>query len=228
MIFKDASYLLGIDEAGRGPVIGDMFLACVAIAEQDENRLRDIGVKDSKKLTPSARARLFLKIVEVADAILIKRFTPYVIDTHNLNDLFVEGVSELVRKSFKLGLNVRKVYIDALSSRKHSVNLFSRLPKDVDVIYEFKADVKYPIVSAASIVAKYLRDQHIKYLHKIYGDFGSGYPSDPKTVEWLKNLTQSMFSDVRSEIVRKSWLTVRRLIRSSDNKNLSLLKWFKK
>ncbi|PUA32132.1 MAG: ribonuclease HII [Zestosphaera tikiterensis] len=228
MILKEVNYLLGIDEAGRGPVIGDMFLVCVALTEQNEGRLKDIGVKDSKKLTPSARARLFPKIIEVVDAVVVKRYPPHVIDAHNLNDLFVEGVNELVRESFKLGLKVRRIYIDALSSRKHKTNLLSKLPEGVEVIYEFKADVKYPIVSAASIIAKYLRDQHIRYLHSIYGDFGSGYPSDPKTVEWLKNVAQTKFLDSRAEIVRKSWLTIRRLVRKDGSESSNLLKWFKK
>lgn len=198
--------ILGIDEAGRGPVIGDMFVACVGLREEVSKHLRELGVRDSKTLTPRSRATLFSKIVEIADVVFVKRYTPSVIDEGNLNELFVKAVTSSIKTVLSKGIEVREVYVDALSSPRHKKNLLENVPPNIKLIYEYKADVKYPIVAAASIVAKFFRDTHVSYLHSIYGDFGSGYPSDPRTIRWLTE-----HRSVEVPIVRKTWSTLKKL-----------------
>jgi ribonuclease HII len=80
----------------------------------------------------------------------------------------------------------------------------------VRLVAENKADEKYPVVSAASIIAKVTRDSVIRELHGEYGDFGSGYPSDRRTVNFVIECYARMGGF--PEIVRKKWLTVRRLV----------------
>lgn len=214
--------VLGIDEAGRGPVIGDMFVACVGFDEGSEDSLKVLGVRDSKSLTPHARSVLFPKIVEVAKVVFVRRYGPQRIDVSNVNDLFVSAVISSVKFVLGMGFRVGRVYVDALSSPKHKTKVIEGLPPSVELVYEFRADSKYPVVAAASIIAKYLRDAHVRILHEIYGDFGSGYPSDPRTIRWL-----SEHVVLEIPIVRKSWSTLARLGVKPIEKSRGLLKWLR-
>lgn len=223
MIRSLTPIILGIDEAGRGPVVGDMFVACVGFREELTEYLRELGVRDSKSLSSHARAALFSRIVEIAEVMFVRRYSPSMIDKSNLNRLFIDAVISSIKTVLSMGINVREVYVDALSSPKHKRDLLESVPSNISLIYEYRADVKYPAVAAASIVAKFLRDAHVSYLHSIYGDFGSGYPSDPKTIKWL---TERSLSGV--PIVRRSWSTLKRLGLKTDVKDQGLLKWFKK
>jgi len=208
-----------------------MFVAGVIISGDIEDRLRSIGVKDSKLLTPKARAKLFTLICMYSRSVIVLRVPPKDIDKSNLNELFIRAVSNIVRAAFTnptLRGEIREIVIDAASGSaklmKEINNLLSRLGIDkVNLIIESKADLKYTVVSAASIVAKYLRDTHIKILHEIYGDFGSGYPSDPKTKAWLLKLKAREIPP----IVRKSWSTLKKLGIRYVNEDQTLLKWLK-
>ncbi len=220
MITTPRSLVLGIDEAGRGPVIGDMFIACVGVEEGYEELLRNLGVRDSKALTPSVRSTMFPKIIEVARVVYVRRYSPVHIDNTNVNDLFVKAVLDSVKTILHKGFNVSKVYVDALSSRKHKAAVMKGIPPSLELVYEPRADSKYAVVSAASIVAKYLRDAHVKNLHSIYGDFGSGYPSDSRTMKWLAD-----HALLETPIVRKSWSTLSKVGVRPVRKARGLLKW---
>jgi len=208
-----------------------MFVAGVIISNDIEDKLRSIGVKDSKLLTPKARAKLFTLICTYSRSIIVLRVPPKDIDESNLNDLFIKAVSNIVKVAFtnpRLGREIREVVIDATSGSakliKEVNSLLNRLGiNKVNLVIESKADLKYTVVSAASIVAKYLRDTHIRILHEIYGDFGSGYPSDPKTKAWLLKLKAREIPP----IVRKSWSTLKKLGIRYVNENQTLLKWLK-
>ena len=208
-----------------------MFVAGVIISSDIEDKLKSIGVKDSKLLTPKARAKLFTLICKYSRSIIVLRIPPKDIDESNLNDLFIKAVSNIVKVAFtnpRLGREIREVVIDATSGSakliKEVNSLLSRLGVNkVNLVIESKADLKYTVVSAASIVAKHLRDTHIRILHEIYGDFGSGYPSDPKTKAWLLKLKACEIPP----IVRKSWSTLKKLGIRYVNENQTLLKWLK-
>lgn len=202
--------IVGIDEAGRGPLIGDMFVAGVALDNSVCDKLIANGVRDSKLLTPNSRHRLLNAVINASHFIYVRRYQPEVIDSSNINSLFIEAVKSCIRTMLKLGVKPSAIYIDSPSCRGRLIKSVKPLIGDgVELIVEFNADRKYVAVAAASIIAKVLRDSHIHYLRTIYGDFGSGYPSDPKTVKWIEGLIVN--GSQLPPIVRRSWKTIKRL-----------------
>lgn len=175
-----------------------MVMVITAISENKRSLLEELGVKDSKKLTPKKREQINLHLKEFIDYELIS-ISPEEIDdairSENLNLNWLEAIksAELFVKLNKRN-KIDKLYLDCPSPNKKAyteyiknyltINLKSAIPQ---IIAEFKADDIYPIVSAASILAKVERDAQIKQLKVKYGDFGSGYPSDVKTRNFLKN-----------------------------------------
>ncbi len=216
---------LGIDEAGRGPVIGSMFVAGVLLDENSEELLMKAGVRDSKLLTPNSRMKLLTLILKEAKFVAVIERKPWEVDSYNINKLFIESVVSIVKLTKGYGHTFDRVIVDSTSSRRELVNaLIKEVGSNAEVIVEDRADRKYVVVAAASIVAKCFRDTHVKYLHLKYGDFGSGYPSDPKTIEWLKRFSGS---NELPPIVRRSWRTLKRLgIRTSLGEE-GILKWLK-
>ncbi|MCS7108160.1 MAG: ribonuclease HII [Sulfolobales archaeon] len=201
--------VIGIDEAGRGPLIGDMFVAAVGLHSNDLKVLEDAGVDDSKRLSPSLRFKLFNIIIGYSRYIFIKRFTPDVIDSNNINSLFIDALISAIKTAYALGFKPSIIYVDSTSNREKIINCLQNVVCDgTTLVVEYKADQKYIAVAAASIIAKVLRDSYISHLRGIYGDFGSGYPSDPTTIEWVEDYFRS--SKALPPIVRKSWRTVKR------------------
>ena len=203
---------MGIDEAGRGCVIGPLVMAAVLVCPKGEKKLQEIGVRDSKKLSPKRREELFLKIEEIALEYHSYMASPRIIDEYctkkSLNILETEKIIDFIKK-----YRPDKVYIDALSSRpdRFACRLKDNLSElKIEIIAENKADDKYAIVGAASIIAKVLRDKSIQKLHKKLGNFGSGYPSDKKTQNFLRETYQKKKTFPTS--VRKSWGTVQRIL----------------
>ncbi len=211
--------LLGIDEAGRGPVIGPMIIVGFALLEEKLEDLEEIGVRDSKELTKREREEIYEELTRVADKIVVKKLNPPIIDRYvynkQLNLLELRTMAEIIQE-----VNPDKVYVDAPSRnlKKVEETILQFLRKDVDLVVENKADKKYSVVSAASIVAKVLRDREIDRIIEITGiDFGSGYPSDPKTKKALKEHYDSL-----KDFVRKSWKTVRSKEQKTIDKFLKL------
>lgn len=202
--------LLGIDEAGRGCAIGPMILCGILIKVErykgqkvgkDEDKIPE-GVKDSKKLSPKKRELLFPQLIDNA---IIRKISPGEIDKRNLNLIEMEETVQIVKQSSPDILFV-DVPTNPSGVNNYKTKLLSLLKKEgiyIKKVYaQNKADETFPIVSAASIVAKVTRDRIIENLKKIYGDFGSGYPSDKKTVCFLRELKQK--HEVL-DIVRKKW-----------------------
>lgn len=194
----------GIDEAGRGPVIGPMVIAIVGWSNSEAE---GIGVKDSKQLTPSGRSRLYRLIVSKAPCVRHIVVEPGEIDEYVnrglLNELEANKMSELIKSCS----GITRVYVDSPDPDPNRFKGFINV-KGVELIVLNHADETIPLVSAASIVAKVIRDTIINKLKETYGDFGSGYPSDPRTIsalrKWINNGTLP-------PIVRRSWRTVRRM-----------------
>ncbi len=196
--------ILGIDEAGRGPVIGPMVMAGVLVDDRDQARLEKLKLKDSKAYTKKRREELFGRIITVIDKYEILIINPPEIDdalnspSSNLNWLEADKMLELIHI-----LRPDKVIGDCPSTniRRFTDYVRNRLDNSkIKLAFEHKADENYPVVSAASILAKVTRDNSIETLKKIYGDFGSGYMSDPKTQEFIKR-------DHSLPIYRKTWVT---------------------
>jgi len=201
--------ILGIDEAGRGPVIGPMVICAVLVDEKQERKLKRIGVKDSKKISPKERERLAKEIKEIVEDFELVEISPQEIDGESLNRLEFIKIKEMYRK-----YKPTHLYIDVPTSPRGVKNFCRDLRYDIgdsalEIIGENRADEKYPVVSAASILAKVERDRIIEGLKKKYGDFGSGYPSDHRTVSFLKVKLHKK-KDL-GKIVRKRWKTVSKI-----------------
>jgi len=204
----------GVDEAGRGPVIGPLVVAGVLISEDRLPVLRDMGVKDSKLLTPQRREELFPRIVRAALNVHYVQLKPAQIDhvvlhgtrLRRLNLLEARAMAEVIDH---LAPDVAFVDATDVLPDRFGRQIREFLSTNTEVVSEHHADRNHVVVSAASVLAKVRRDAAIARLQKRYGDLGCGYPHDPKTrlflLEWARNHRSY------PSFVRKSWKTVRAL-----------------
>lgn len=201
--------ILGIDEAGRGSVLGPLVIAGVVIDKRKEAILDNMGVKDSKKLTPQRREVLARKLKKmfVFDTVV---YSAQDIDNLrakgvNLNEIERKGMQELIQK-----LDFDEAIVDAVDVKPQRFQDKLQRATGKHVKAEHKADDKYIEVSAASIIAKQTRDDAIAEINKCFedvGGIGSGYPSDPTTKKFISNYTYNEMP----VFVRKSWSTVAKL-----------------
>ena len=213
--------ICGVDDAGRGPVIGPLVIVGVLVDEHGLSNLIKIGVKDSKLLSPRRRKRLASEIMKIVRDYKIVKVSPREIDEvvrrgrklHRLNRLEARVMADIIKE-----LKPDLVYVDAsdILPERFGQHIAEELPFKVEIVSEHKADKKYPVVSAASIIAKVERDREIEKLRKKYGDFGSGYAADPKTIAFLRKWIED--HDFFPEFVRKSWKTVKNLIKEKEDK----------
>ncbi|WP_297093035.1 ribonuclease HII [Thermococcus sp.] len=202
--------LAGIDEAGRGPVIGPMVIAAVVVDEDNIPKLEELGVKDSKRLTPKRREKLFDEIIALLDDYVILELWPKEIDSRGgtLNEFEVENFVKALN-SLKVKPDI--VYIDAadVKEARFGEEIKAKLDFEAEIIAEHRADDKFVPVSAASILAKVTRDRAIDGLKEQYGEIGSGYPSDPRTRAFLESYYRE--HGEFPPIVRRSWKTLRKI-----------------
>ena len=218
--------ILGIDDAGRGPVIGPMILAGCLIDSKIEGELKKLGVKDSKQLTQKRREFLSEKIKEMAETFEVTLAYPEEIDGKNkeginLNALEAIKMAEVINKINK-GYGKIKVVVDCPSVGIEKWKDFLKTKIDnlsnLDVICEHKADVNHVAVSAASILAKCVREIEMDKLKEKYGkEIGSGYCSDPLTTKFLANNIE--IHDTKG-IFRKSWSTWKEAASVAEQKKL--------
>jgi len=199
----------GVDEAGRGPLIGPLVMCGVVVESKDLPTLVELGVKDSKLLTPKKREALFEPIKKIVHAYKLIIVEPAEIDaaveskTTNLNQL------EAVKTGMILNaLKPDRAVVDCPSTNipAYTQYLEQFLTHKMDLVLEHNAE-KHVQVAAASILAKVTRDRLIEDLKKKYGEIGSGYPADPKTQEFLKKNAKK-----HPEIFRKSWATYKKFL----------------
>lgn len=203
--------LLGIDEAGRGCVLGPMVLTGVLFDESKElfSLLKSSGVRDSKALSPKKRAEVASVIRKYKKSARTVVISAKKIDSASLNLLEIEHSATIINK---LGPN--KAYLDVPASGRGIKNYCAQVRylckhKETEVIGGNHFDSILLVVAAASILAKERRELEVKKLHKIYGDFGSGYAHDPKTQKWLFDWKSS--GERWPSMVRTKWETVVRL-----------------
>ncbi|MGC8563981.1 MAG: ribonuclease HII [Fervidicoccaceae archaeon] len=176
--------IMGMDEAGRGSLIGPMVVAAVIINERAEEELKKMGVTDSKKLSRKKREQLYEVIINLADWHDVVLVQPEQIDSNNLNMLTIEAFRQLACSALLKGYIPDAAIADAVGR----IELEFYACVQIKVRMEKKADSKYTAVGAASIVAKVIRDREIEKIRNVYGLEGSGYPGDKRTVAWiLKN-----------------------------------------
>ena len=220
--------ILGIDEAGRGPVMGPMVYACAYWKEEyDKDIRKKFKFNDSKALRPEEREKMFENIKSHPNIIryeLIILPPDYISkemlkrEKVSLNQISQDSAKKLIKMAMDKKANIRKIFVDTVGpAESYEILLKKSLPDDtIQVKVEPKADATYECVSAASIVAKVTRDSIIETLEKTDKECGSGYPSDPKTKEWLKNNYDNIFGFGRE--VRFSWKTVDNLFKENNNK----------
>ncbi len=210
--------LLGIDESGRGPVIGDMVVAGVVLpSRRSEKFLREEGVRDSKELSRKKRETLFPIIHQASLNIVTRTVSASDLDAwresgKSLNELEAKVFAEIINETRPRLAIVDCSDVVPRTFRKRIHRYLERpAPR---LICEHYADRNYPVVSAASIIAKVTRDRAIQELCASVGQLGTGYCSDERTVRFLEN----WYGANRSfpPFVRRTWRTIER-IRSSKS-----------
>ncbi len=206
---------LGIDDAGRGPLIGPMILAGVLINPAQEKFLKKFNVRDSKLIEHSSRIKLAKIIKEGCESYFIATASPEEIDKAveggmNLNTLEAMKMADVINEiNFgKFTKQEIKVIVDCpsvnIEAWRKKLMEFIDTKENLKIICEHKADANYISVGAASIIAKVKREEEVEKLKKKFGDIGSGYPSDPTTKDFLKTRGRELNN---SGIFRKSWST---------------------
>lgn len=201
--------ICGVDDAGRGSMIGPMVIAGISIEKKNIPKLRKLGVRDSKKLSPKKRELLYKEIVKLVDDYHVIRIPPRTIDKyvfeHNLNHLEAKKMAEVISN-----LNPDISYVDSCDVNAARFGReISDLSKKSKVKSYHYADSRFVVVSAASIIAKVSRDRSIMRLNKTT-NLGSGYPSDKKSVNYVKKVVSSKKSLPTS--IRKSWKPVQKIL----------------
>lgn len=200
----------GVDESGRGCLLGPLVVAGVSASRKGVAKLKEIGVKDSKKLSPKRREELYPEILKAADRVCWEGVPPGEIDDVVIHGRRLRKLNYLEAVYFARvidRLGAKRVTVDAsdVIPRRFGRDIASNLAAKCKVVALHKADRDFPVVSAASIVAKVERDREVDRLRKTHGDFGSGYPSDPVTraffSEWVNR------GSPLPPFVRKSWKT---------------------
>ncbi len=211
--------ILGIDEAGRGCVIGPLVMCGYLVDSSNVEKLRKLGVKDSKMLSAAKRESMLKELMVIADDYVVLSVTAEEIDkmrtVSNLNKVEIRRMQQLIN-----ALEPDRVILDALESneKRFLQKIKAGIKTDAEIIAENFADKNYLEVGAASIVAKVHRDGEIKKLHKDHGDFGSGYSSDPKTITFLKECIKKK---QLPDFVRKSWMTVQWIREEAEQAKMS-------
>ena len=202
--------ICGVDDAGRGSMIGPLVISGVTIDKKNVKKLKSIGVQDSKKLSPKTREILYKKIIEIVDDYHVVRISPKIIDQsvfkHKLNHLEAKNMAKVIKK-----LNPKVAYVDSCDvDYKRFGKEISLLTANSKIISRHHADSRFVVVAAASIIAKVSRDKSIHRLKKNY-DLGSGYPSDKKTVKCVKKLL--LHNKQSYSFIRMSWKPVQKIIK---------------
>ena len=201
--------ICGVDEAGKGPVIGPLVIAAVKVNNAKD--IENLGFKDSKQLTPKRRKEL-AELIKNKFYYAVEIIEPEIVDEYRrqnkLNQLNREAFERLISK-----LNPKVAYVDAADVNEdrfgNEIKKGLTNQNDTDIISMHKADAKIAVVAAASIIAKETREKEIGRMKHRIGDFGSGYPSDKKTITFLK----SFYADNGKwpEGTRKCWKSLDRI-----------------
>jgi ribonuclease HII len=204
----------GVDEAGKGPVLGSMFAAAVYGAP---SALPD-DVGDSKGIAPARREELATTIRDVA-TVGVAEIPVAMIDDHE-TDMNTLTVAAHARAVNEIAADGHAGTVDAgdADAARFGTRVASRVDADVQITAEHQADESDPLVGAASIVAKVERDAHVERLADEHGDVGSGYPSDPTTREFLREYVERY--DDLPPCARTSWSTCADVLAAAEQSAL--------
>ena len=207
----------GVDEAGKGAVLGPMVVA--AVGSDHEDVLPGIGIKDSKQLSPDKRSKIYDEITSHC-SIALRVVSAGEIDSGR-KSMTMNVLLARLHAAVITDLAPDLAYVDACDviAERYGHTVTNFLGCECRVVAEHHADEFYPLVSAASIIAKVVRDREIEALAEKYGDIGSGYPSDQRTVDFLSAAIQH--SGKPPVFARASWKTVEKMI--SERSQASIL-----
>ena len=210
MCFKTESMqICGVDDAGRGSMLGPLVIAGISLNKTNIHKLSLMGVKDSKQLTPKSREELYKKIIALVDDYYVAKISPKSIDAsvkkHGLNHLEAKYMAKVILK-----LNPDTSYVDSCDVNPQRFGKeIAKLSNNKKIRSYHHADSRFVVVSAASIIAKVTRDRAIDKLRKNH-DLGSGYPSDSKTIDFVKSYYAS--NQTLPVFVRKSWKPTQKIL----------------
>ena len=201
----------GVDEAGRGSIVGPLVVAGIGIRESKIALLYEMGIKDSKALNPKARARLFGEIMKVIDSVCIHKIDPIEVD----GSVALRGLNRLEAKVMARVINTIRadeVYVDCcdVNPQRYREYMECHLTCKPKLHSMHHADAINVVVSAASIIAKITRDEEIQHIRTKYGCIGSGYPSDERTMRFIRNWVAK--NGAAPEFTRKSWKPLRLML----------------
>jgi ribonuclease HII len=202
----------GIDEAGRGSLIGPLVVCSFTIEEEKIEELENLKVKDSKKLSPKKREELYQKLSKIGN------FSFDIIDAEKINRSTL-SLNKLEILSFIKLSDGDIVIIDC--PEQNEARFVEKIRKSIpkELIVENKADENYLVVSAASIGAKVMRDLKIKELEKrLKMEIGSGYPGDRRTLDFVKKIIKN--KEIVDKIVRKRWSTFEKITQINHQQEL--------
>jgi len=214
--------ICGVDEAGRGPVIGPLIIAGVTFT--DDSKLVEFKVKDSKKLTPKKRELLAIKIkkycIEYEILVIPAKDIDDMRKVMTLNEIEVNAFSKIIKK-----LKPNLCYVDSadVNEKRFADDILANLSFKPNIVSKHKADDIYPIVSAASILAKTIRDDEIRKISfelekKLNLPMGSGYPADYTTQKFLRKWLDRYKS--LPPHVRRSWVTIKNILKEKSIKKI--------
>ena len=197
-------------------MLGPLVVAGIGVLEEEQ--LADLGVKDSKLLSRPVRERLYVQIrkrCKVATVTIDAQEIDAIRNEMTMNACVARAHARMIVKIAPL-----RAYVDAcdVNCLRYAEMVKVHLPRSCEIVSENHADEKYRVVSAASIVAKVVRDREIKKLAEKYGEIGSGYPSDPVTIRWLSGYIGEHLRP--PPIARKSWKTVGALLAEKTQRSL--------
>ncbi|KAI9684695.1 MAG: hypothetical protein M1829_000069 [Trizodia sp. TS-e1964] len=226
--------VLGVDEAGRGPVLGPMVYGVFYLPLPLERQLlaKTHHFDDSKVLSVQVRSDLMEKLctpstdlyescgwaTKVMSARDISAGMLRPSSTHNLNAQAMDATIELIKGVFALGINIKEIYIDTIGPPQSYQNKLSKIFPTTSITVAKKADSLYPCVSAASVCAKVTRDVSLELCYEEYAlshpsegeGWGSGYPSDARCSSWLRRTMDPVFG--WGNECRFSWGTAKDLL----------------
>lgn len=211
--------LCGADEAGRGPVMGPMVVAAVKVESDDF--LREIGVRDSKKCAPRRRERLAGLIKENSEyqtAIISPEEIDWMREEMTLNEIEVDAFAEVLNR---LGTAYCELYLDAadVNEERFGEEIGKRLERrPAKIVAKHGGDDLFPVVSAASIIAKVTRDAEIERIKEELGEIGSGYPADPVTQKFLRKWVNE-HGDLPPH-TRRSWKSAKKALQMGKIRSL--------
>ncbi|MHA1584963.1 MAG: ribonuclease HII, partial [Promethearchaeota archaeon] len=214
--------IAGLDEAGRGPVIGPLVIGCALIKEENLHLLDEIGVDDSKKLSPKKRSEMAGKIRGICDLAETLVITSQEINVlHDIQHLTLNKIEEIHFGKLLNSLSMKpdKIYLDACDTveERFGISIGKLLKfKPKKIISKHRGDSIFTVVGASSILAKTVRDEIIEEYKLKYGNIGSGYPSDPSTKVYL----DEYYSTHRKfpPIVRTWWKTAENIVKKYEEK----------